>query len=84
MSVASSRFTNVSSILRSTEIKSELIKQNNAVVFQLPKDIDNIFFKNTNQFKDLGKLICALQEGNIKVRIRKTQAIYVRLIFIIS
>jgi len=81
MSVVSSTFTNVSSLLKNTEIKSEIIRQNNSILLnsQLPENIDDILsdFKNANKIKEYRKLICLLHEGNIKVRIRKTQSIYV-------
>jgi len=78
MSVASSEFTNISSLLKKTSVRSEINKENNKICIQLPKNIDNILtdFKSANKI-EYKRLIYLFHEGIIKVRIKKTHDIYV-------
>lgn len=68
MSVVSSRVSNLSSILKSPGVRSQLVKQSNRVYFKLPKNIKNILFnfENRNGIKDYEDLICTLRNSNIK------------------
>lgn len=73
MSVVSSRVSNLSSILKSPGVRSQLMKQSNRVYFKLPKNIKNILFnfENRNGIKDYEDLICTLRNSNIKVNNNK-------------
>lgn len=71
MSVISSRVSSVSSILKSSGIRSQLIKQSNRVYFKLAKDLKGIIYnfeagKGTKDYEDL---IHLLRNSNIKVHI---------------
>lgn len=73
MSVVSSRVSSVSSILKSSDIREQLIKQSSRVYFKLPKDIKSILcnFETHNDIKEYKKLIQLLREDAIKVKISK-------------
>ncbi|XP_050453015.1 RNA polymerase I-specific transcription initiation factor RRN3-like isoform X1 [Cataglyphis hispanica] len=69
MSVASSRISSVSSIIKATGIRTQLNKQYNRIQYlKLPKDIKSILynFNTDNGLKEYEKLIHSLKEDAIK------------------
>lgn len=72
MSVVSSRVSSVSSILKTTGVRSQLIKQSNKVYFTLPKDVKCILnnFQTGNKIKEYENLIQLLRDGSVKVILR--------------
>lgn len=74
MSVVSSRVSSVSSIIKTTGIRSQLNKQSNRIHYlKLPKDIKSILynFKTGNGIKEYEKLIHILKEDAVKVKTKK-------------
>ncbi|XP_012137298.2 RNA polymerase I-specific transcription initiation factor RRN3 homolog Tif-IA isoform X1 [Megachile rotundata] len=68
MSVVSSRVSSVSSILKSSGVRSQLIRRSNKVYFKLPKDFRTIIYnyESGNGTKDYDDLICVLRDSCIK------------------
>lgn len=84
MSVVSSRVSSVSSIIKATGIRSQLNKQSSRIhYFKLPKDIKSILcnFKAGNGIKEYEKLIHALKEDAIQVKINKKFVKCMQIIF---
>lgn len=73
MSVVSSRVHSVSSILKSSGVREQLIKQSNRVHFKLPKDIKSILcnFEVGNKNQGYEEVIQLLQTAIIRVKINK-------------
>ena len=74
MSVVSSRVSSVSSIIKATGLRSQLIKQSSRAYFKLPKDIKNILYnyKAGKGTKEYEKLLHSLRNQDaIKVKIKK-------------
>lgn len=72
MSVVSSRISSVSTLLKGSGVRSQLIKQSNRVYFKLPNDIKKILcdFEAGNGIKEYMNLIHLLREGIIKVKMK--------------
>ncbi|XP_011858498.1 PREDICTED: RNA polymerase I-specific transcription initiation factor RRN3 [Vollenhovia emeryi] len=68
MSVVSSRVSSVSSILKTSGVRTKFVKQPGKVYFKLPRDIKNILcnFANSDGIKEYEKLIHSLKECAVK------------------
>ncbi|XP_012524208.2 RNA polymerase I-specific transcription initiation factor RRN3 [Monomorium pharaonis] len=68
MSIVSSTVSSVSSILKTSGVREQFIKQPGKIYFKLPKDVKNILcnFTNGDGIKEYEKLIYSLKEGAVK------------------